>query len=194
MVTVKLWKRNAVMVAIVLFVGAAVYLNWSYAKQDTASQDAAASGKILGEAALVSGRDGTAETASVSEDGTDGGTAETGYFSTARLNRQQARDSALELLQEAAADTGADQETINEANTAAQAVAANTLSESNIENLVTAKGYTDCVCFLGDDSASVVVASTTDGLTAADTAKITEIVMQETGLNAAQVKIIEADP
>ena len=29
----KLWKRNAVVVAIVLFVCAAVYLNWSYQKE-----------------------------------------------------------------------------------------------------------------------------------------------------------------
>lgn len=49
----KLWKRNAIVVAIVLFVGAAVYLNWSYGQE--ADADAAASGKLLGEAALVSG-------------------------------------------------------------------------------------------------------------------------------------------
>ena len=42
----KLWKRNAIAAAIVLFVCGAVYLNWSY------SQDTAA-GKNLGEAALV---------------------------------------------------------------------------------------------------------------------------------------------
>ena len=42
----KLWKRNAIAAAIVLFVCGAVYLNWSY------SQDTAA-GKTLGEAALV---------------------------------------------------------------------------------------------------------------------------------------------
>ena len=42
----KLWKRNAIAAAIVLFVCGAVYLNWSY------SQDAEA-GKNLGEAALV---------------------------------------------------------------------------------------------------------------------------------------------
>ena len=42
----KLWKRNAIAAAIVLFVCGAVYLNWSYT-QDTAA------GKNLGEAALV---------------------------------------------------------------------------------------------------------------------------------------------
>ena len=43
----KLWKRNAVVAAIVLFVCAAVYLNWSY------NQETADAGKVLGQAALV---------------------------------------------------------------------------------------------------------------------------------------------
>ena len=44
----KLWKRNAVVAAIVLFVCVAVYLNWSYQKEETNV------GKTLGQAALVS--------------------------------------------------------------------------------------------------------------------------------------------
>ena len=40
----KLWKRNAVVAAIVLFVCVAVYLNWSY------QQEAADTGKTLGQA------------------------------------------------------------------------------------------------------------------------------------------------
>lgn len=195
----KLWKRNAIVVAIVLFVGAAVYLNWSYGQE--ADADAAASGKLLGEAALVSGNSEennaqesqTAENGTGTEDTED--TAETtGYFASARLNRQQARDSALEILQQAADDAMADQSVIDEANASIQTLASYTLSEAQIENLVTAKGYSDCVCYINENSASVVVASTETGLTEADTAKITEIVMEETGLTASQIKIIEADP
>lgn len=195
----KLWKRNAIVVAIVLFVGAAVYLNWSYGQE--ADADAAASGKLLGEAALVSGNSEennaqesqTAGNGTGTEDTED--TAETtGYFASARLNRQQARDSALEILQQAADDAMADQSVIDEANASIQTLASYTLSEAQIENLVTAKGYSDCVCYINENSASVVVASTETGLTEADTAKITEIVMEETGLTASQIKIIEADP
>ena len=46
----KLWKRNAVVAAIVLFVCVAVYLNWSY------NQESADTGKVLGQAALVGGQ------------------------------------------------------------------------------------------------------------------------------------------
>ena len=58
---------------------------------------------------------------------------------------------------------------------------------------MTAKGYTDCVAFIGDVSVSVVVSAREGGLTDADVAKITEIVTDETGMEASQVKIIEAE-
>ena len=47
----KVWKRNAVVAAVVLFVCAAVYLNWTYQSGETAD-----AGKTLGEAALVNGQ------------------------------------------------------------------------------------------------------------------------------------------
>ena len=191
-----LWKRNAVIVAIVVFVGAAVYLNWSYNQQSAEGEPEAGaveSAKLLGQAALVNGEgEGTAS----DEGGTGGevGSGATGYFATARLNRQQARDSALELLRQAAADEGAAQSVIDEANASIQAMAANTLSEAQVENLVTAKGYAQCVCFIGEDSISVVVSALEEGLSQADIARIMEIAMEETGLRADQITIIETEP
>ena len=206
----RVWKRNAVVVAIVLFVGAAVYLNWSYTHQQTADDPAASeTGKVLGQAGLVSGVDASAdpgaepgavqsgapESPAPSAEAVDGEkTGATGYFAAARLNRQQARDSALQLLQQAAADANAAQEVIDDANASIQAMAACTMSEANVENMVTAKGYGDCVCFINQDSASVVVSSTADGLAEGDIAKILEIVKQETGLTAETIHIIETEP
>ena len=191
----KVWKRNVVVAAIMLFVCAAVYLNWSYGQQ---VEDGAESvdGKLLGEAALVGSSSEDALLSGVEEESQETLTdsaEQTGYFSSARLNRQQARDSALSLLQQAASDETADQTMIDEANASIQTMAANTLSEAQIENLVTAKGYADCVCFISDSSASIVVAAVEGGLTESDTARITEIVKEQTGLNAAQIKIIEAE-
>ena len=188
------WKRNAVVLAIVLFVGVAVYLNWSYNNQLTGegSGTDGSDGKVLGQTTLVNGvdeeQDGeTAEGQTEEETGS-------GYFASARLNRQQARDSALELLQEAAADEKADQKVVDEANASIQTMADDTLSEAKVENLVTAKGYGDCVCFIGEDGVNLVVSSTDQGLSETDIAKIVEIVREETGLSADQIKIIEAKP
>ena len=196
----KLWKRNAVVAVIVLFVCAAVYLNWSYSQEGNGAS--AGTGKVLGEAALVGGsgadtdalfgnKGGASPTPSAS-DGTQAPQTSSGHFASARLNRQQARDSALSLLQQAAGDEKADQASVDQANQAIQTMAANTLAEAQIENLVTAKGYGDCVAFLSDNGISVVVSASENGLTDTDTARISEIVMGETGLKASQIKIIEA--
>ena len=191
----KLWKRNAVVAAIVLFVCAAVYLNWSYSQEGMTETEG--TGKVLGEAALVGAQasdplleesPAPTETAAGEE---PSGTS-SGYFDSARLNRQQARDSALSLLQEAAADADDGEEAVAQANEAIQAMAAYTIAEANIENLVTAKGYADCVAFLSEESISVVVSNGGTALTSADTARISEIVQDETGLTASQIKIIEA--
>ena len=188
----KLWKRNVIAAAIVLFVCGAVYLNWSYG-QETAA------GKSLGQAALVGSqtdpmlKDGDQQGAA--EDGQDAQQQDTtsGYFSTARLNRKQARDNALSMLQEAAKDEKADKQTVDDANAAIQTMAGYTVTEAQIENLITAKGYTDCVAFLGEDSISVVVSAMENGMTDADAARIGEIVMEQTGFDADQIKIIEAE-
>ena len=97
-------------------------------------------------------------------------------------------------MQEAAADEKADQKVVDEANASIQTMADDTLSEAQVENLVTAKGYGDCVCFSGEDGVNLVVSSTDQGLSETDIAKIVEIVREETGLSADQIKIIEAKP
>ena len=183
----KLWKRNAIAAAIVLFVCGAVYLNWNYT-QDTET------GKNLGEAALVGSQRDDLLKKEETQAETETEAAESGtYFSTARLNRQQARDNALSLLQEAAQDEKADQAAVDEANAAIQTMADYTMTEAQIENLVTAKGYADCVAFLGENSISVVVSAVESGMTDTDAARIGEIVMEQTGLTADQIKIIEAE-
>lgn len=187
----KLWKRNAVVGVIVLFVCVAVYLNWSYTKTGAPNVD---TGKMLGEAALVDGAGAAVSDPLLGPSGTTlpAVQPQSTYFATARLNRQQARDAALSLLQTAAGDEKATSDAIAQANTAIQAMATSTLSEAQIENLVTAKGYTDCVAFLSDNSMSVVVSGIEGDITATDTAKISEIVMDETGMKASQIKIIGA--
>lgn len=192
----KLWKRNAVVAAIVLFVCVAVYLNWSYHKD---AGDTADAGKTLGQATLVGGNTDDPLLGGIKGDGTptnaDDPITTTGYFDAARLNRQQSRDNALSLLQQAASAQDADQAMKDEANGSIQAMANLTVSEAQIENLVTAKGYADCVAFIGDKSVSVVVAANgEEGITDADVAKISEIVTEQTGFPASQIKIIEAEP
>ena len=176
----QIWKKRAVAVAVLVFVGAAVYLNWRYS--DNVSNQT----KILGQSTLVSSQEGSQEDNSVEV------SAVSDYFATARLSRKQARDSAISMLKEAEIDENAEQSILNEASEALQVLAAYTVAEAQIESLVTAKGYADCVTFLGADSVSVVV-SDADGLDAADVARIKDIVISETNYTADRIKIMEAN-
>ena len=217
----KLWKRNAVVAAIALFVCAAVYLNWNYEQE-------AQAGKTLGQSALVGGEAGdpllaggkgdssSAQDGASSSGDTSGdaagdssaapagspedageeqpaGTVNAGYFDTARLNRQQARDSALSLLQDAAANESADETVKEQVNETIQTMADYTVTEAQIENMVTAKGYADCVAFIGEDSLSLAVSAPEGGLTDADTAKLVDAANQAAGFTADQVHIIEVE-
>ena len=107
------------------------------------------------------------------------------------LSRKQARDNAISMLKDASVDENADQSLLNEASQTLQVLAAYTVAESQIENLVTAKGYADCVAFMGAESISVVV-DDADGLDAKDVARIVDIVVQETGYTPDQIKVMES--
>ncbi len=194
------WKRNAVVATVLLFVCAAVYLNWRYSgevaddamdrqmqeQQEQQNKSDGGSTKVLGDAALVGGQvvDAAPDTAPAPV---------STYFDTARLSRQQSRDNALALYREAAAQENVEQSAIDEANAAIQTIASYTMQESQIENLVVAKGYADCVVFMGQAGISVVVSAADDGLQTEDVAKITDIILSETDYNAGQIKILEAE-
>lgn len=175
----QLWKRNAVVGTILVFVCAAIFLNGKYAEKVDKPT------KVLGQSELVS-TDGDAAEVSANAEGKD-------YFASARLTRQQARDSALSLLKEASENQDVDAETASEAAKSIETLASYTLSEAQIENMVTAKGYEDCVVFMSEDGVSVVVSTGEEGLQTEDIARITDIVKQETGLSAESIKIMEVN-
>lgn len=173
----QVWKRRAVAAAVVVLVGTSVYLNWRY------TDEVADTSKVLGQSTLVNGETvGAEDTATGGED----------YFSTARLSRKQARDTAISMLEEAKAEENVSEDVFNEAAETLQVLAGYTVAEAQIENLVVAKGYSDCVAFMGVDSISVVVSSP-EGLETADVARIKDIVIAETSYTADQIKIMEAD-
>ena len=179
-------KRNIVMAAVLLFVCAAVYLNWSYNSQTSGEADSA----------MVKAEDEAMETANESylqtlaeqEAETERDLA---YFATARLTRQQSRDEALSLLESAAAGDGASQETIDAAMDSITAMATWSLLESQIENLLLAKDFDDCVVYMSANGVTVAVPAPADGLSEASVARITDTITGETDFTASQLTILE---
>ncbi len=179
-------KRNLILAAVLVFVCAAAYLNWSYnnkwGKADSAM--ASAEDDMTAEAEAADGGD-----ALVSAEGSGDLVSE--YFAQARLTRQESRDEALSLLETAATAETASQEVIDSAMNEITAMANWSMLESQIENELLAKDFADCVVYLSNDGCTVAVPAPVEGLTDVDVARVTDTVLANSDYEASQINIIE---
>lgn len=190
-------KRGAVYGVIGLMLCLAVYLNWNYfqtpveltvadeAVESSTSDKSESYGALTEVSAAQNGEQ-------KEEAKTTAATAEEDYFAQARLTRQNARDAALAELKETVSGDNATEQARTEASEQISKLAANAVAEARIESLIQAKGYNEAVVYISDSAISVVVASPEGGLTSADTAKIADVVLSETGADAPKLRISEA--
>ena len=136
----KIWKKNLIAAAILVTVCAGIYVNWLYTEDNTAAslEDALDTQKVMNEDTLV--LSGDMEAIASGED-----TTASDYFAAVRLSRQQARDNAVNLLQEAMAYSGSESTKDLESAMELDEIVQTALSEAQIESLVIAKGYADCI-------------------------------------------------
>ena len=180
----KIWKKNVVAAAVLVTVCAGIYVNWLY----TEDQAVADFTNTLDEEKIMS-----ADMLVMSDDSaltldTEGNVI-TDYFAAVRLSRQEARDSAVGLLQEAMA-YGEDAETA-QSNEQLEEIVQVALCEAQIESLVIAKGYTDCVAYISDKGISVAVAAPEGGLAQKDVAVIADIVMTQSEYSMEDIRVVE---
>lgn len=185
-------KRHIILAALVVALGAAVYINWQFTDNQALQSTGALDNEQLGQAQYVNGSVSSytptatesAVTSSLSQ------SANSAYFTEARMNRQKARDEAVELLNKVVEDTSATEEAKKEAaNTAAQ-IAKNIEAEAKIESLIKAKNFADCVAFIDNGKANIVVSSP-QGLLESDTLTINEIVKGQTDIPFKDITIVE---
>ena len=185
-----LGKKQLMTVALVAALGVAVYLNY-YLTQDPALSAGTDTSDTRDEEHLG---DATFVGAGVSKpEGEQGDTSreEADYFDTARANRTAAREEALSILQEVLDNAQATAEDKAAATAKASAIAENVLKESNIESLITAKGFPDSVVYISGDSCSVVVAA--KELQQQESLQILQLVVSQTEISAAKVQIVAAE-
>ena len=177
----KQWKKNLVAAAVLVTVCAGIYLNWLYTDQQTAADltDTVDAEKVLSDDLLALDE-------AVLGDEVD---TATDYFAAVRLSRQQARDNALDLLQEAMAYE--DGTKAAESSQQLDEIVQTALSEATIESLVIAKGYTDCVAYMSTDGVSVAVAAPEGGLQTEDVAVIADIVMTQSEYTLDDIRVVE---
>ena len=74
---------------------------------------------------------------------------------------------------------------------AISAMANCSMKETQIENLLIAKGFDECVVYIGNESITVAVPAPADGLSEESVATITDMICNETEYDASQLSIIE---
>lgn len=148
----KIQKRHIVLASLVLALGAAVFINWQFS--DTDSSLIKDVSKELGAATYVNADTATGdEVANVSKQTTK----QDEYFAKTTLEREQARDKAVEIAQNTLTLADADDEAKTKAVEQLNKLENNIVIESNIESVLKAKGFSQCLCMITDDSCSVVV-------------------------------------
>lgn len=177
----KKWKKNLIAVALLVAVCAGIYINWQHSKSESAANltDTLDANKILSSDTLVMS----------SEDFNDSVSTMADYFAAVRLSRQEARDQAVTLLQEAMAYSE-DPESA-QSNAQLEEIVQTALCEAQIESLVIAKGYTDCVAYISADGVSVAVAAPEGGLQSNDVAVIADIVISQSEYTMEDIRVVE---
>ena len=205
----KYGKRQLILASLVLALGAAVYLNWQFAGSGVKTEDDVSSepSSALGAAQLVNNSyvetvsddlESTGDTLPEFEttpvdgeaSGTEAAAPAAEKLSDARMTRQTARDEAVELLEDILADAEADTAVKEAAVSEASAIAQNILKETNIESLVEAKGFAECVAYINGDTCTIVVNG--DMEDEQNALIVRDIAVSETGLSAEKIKLISA--
>lgn len=178
----KTWKKNLVAAGVLVTVCCGIYVNWLYAGgetdnlEDTLNSDKVMSDELLdlGDSVQVGGN-----TENVISD----------YFAAVRLSRQEARDSAISILQEAM--SYGDETQLESTNAQLEQIIQTALTEAQIESLIIAKGYSDCVVYISENGVSVAVATPEGGLQAEDVAVIADIVIHQSEYTMDDIRVVE---
>ena len=166
----KIGRRNLIIIGAVLLVGVAVCLNWIlFAKSNNDGYD-------YNEGAGAEVED--TETSEV-----------LAYFASTQVSRDRARDEALAVLQNVVDNSNSDSTEKTQALEDIATIASNIEAEANIEAMVMAKGFEQCVAIINDGMCTVVVM--TEGLLPNQMAQINEIVYEQTGIKPVNIKYIE---
>ncbi len=172
-------RKEIVAAALVVLIGVAGYMNWSY--QDTVNvtdgKEYIATSKKLGEAQLVSTTEETNETASGGD-----------YFEESVKSKEISREKALDILNSTLSNNNFDEEAKKKAQDSIIKMAESVEKESSIENLIKAKGYEKVCVYIDGENVEVVVKK--DGFSDSDANKLCDIITDKLSISPSGIKII----
>ncbi len=203
-------NQKLTVLTLMLALGTAVYLNWEYAKNtdipaeqanavvsgETTEQPNSEPAKeqpvILDPLAVQAQAEPTAdknygEAQLVSVNGKSSDE----FFEAARLSRSKSRDEALDTLQKSLKSAKLSEKEKQELTAKLTNEIQNITVESDIESLVKAKGFVDCVAFIEQDRVNLTVMTSNEGLTKNEVAQIRDIVLSKCNVTAQNITVVE---
>lgn len=145
----KIQKKHILGAALILALGAAVFINWQFSGSSAVKKTS----KELGAAAYVS-RDAKATTDETTQ--SDEKTARE-KIAKIRTERSQTQDKALDSAKSILSLSDSSDEAKAEAVRQAGVIEKRLLAQSNIENILVTKGFSDALCFVSDAGCTVSV-------------------------------------
>lgn len=194
-------KRQLVIAALVVALGAAVYLNWQFSGTDSVAVDSSSSepAKQLGQTTYVNTEVSvSSENSENSKDNADVNAntenssltkEQQEYFANERINRSQAQEKAIESLSDIIESAGSSETAKSDAVKSAEKLAVSIKAESDIEAEIKSKGFADCIVSINNDSCSVIVAK--GNLTDATAITIKDIVNRQGGIDFDKINVSE---
>lgn len=175
----KIGKRNLIIIGAVALIGVAVCLNLVlFSDNDDGYTYSGGNG-------MENELDNT-KNPTQGDSGTDASLDS--YFSTIQVNRQRARDEALEVLNAVVENEDASDEVKAEAIAEIKQISLEMKQEADIESIIVSKGFEKCIAVISGESASIVV-SCSGQLTPAQLAQINTVVYEQAGIKPVNITI-----
>lgn len=198
--------RRATAVTLAAALVIAVYLNWQYARSDVPTELPDNAAMVAAEAEDVPVQAQTVldelptEAEAVSSANKNYGEAQlvsvasdsgANFFEQARLKRQKAHDEAMDSIKKTMKSSSLSAEEKKEYTAQMTANLENLNAENEIETLIKAKGFADCLCFLQSGRADLTVMTSGEPLTAAQVAQIRDVVLNKSAVTAQNITVVE---
>lgn len=186
----KIGKKQIVLASLILALGAAVYLNWQFSDNDllqTSADEAIGQAQLVNNQSDESVNSSEKKDSSKSEGSSDKAISTDEYFADVRTERQKAQDGAVEMVEDIIEAASSDENARSEAVQAATELANIYQQQTNIEGLIKAKGFSDCVAFIQNGECSIVLKASE--MNDETNLVIKDIVNGQSGIEIERIKI-----
>lgn len=169
-------KKQIILAALVLCLSLAVYLNWIYSGDSLQMPvtSTVEGDKSYGDSQYVNGEEDSEA-----------------FFAEAKMSRQKTRDEAVQTLKSLIESDAITPEQRTELALQTSAMAETIEKEGKIENLIKAKGFTECMVYYDNERVDVIVK--TNGLLTNEVAQMKDIIVKEVTVPDENIAIIEVN-